>query len=97
MTTAVPPEVTVARLGGDEFAVLVAARDAGSVTAMAERIAARLREPVVADGVRLGVQASIGIAFSGDHDATTDTLLQRADIALYRAKTNRGRDPGLPT
>jgi diguanylate cyclase (GGDEF)-like protein len=90
VTAAVPPSVTVARLGGDEFAVLVTSCDAATVIRMAERIAARLREPVVADGVRLGVQASIGIAFSGDHDATTDTLLQRADIALYRAKTNRG-------
>ncbi len=91
VTAAVPASVTVARLGGDEFAVLVAsAADVAAVIRMAERVAARLREPVMADGVRLGVQASIGIAFSGDHDATTDTLLQRADIALYRAKTNRG-------
>ena len=91
VTTAVPHSVTVARLGGDEFAVLVTSvSDVAAVIRMAERVAARLREPVVADGVRLGVQASIGIAFSGDHDATTDTLLQRADIALYRAKTNRG-------
>ncbi len=91
VTAAVPPSVTVARLGGDEFAILLGSvTDAAAVGRLADRIAARLREPVVDEGVRLAVQASIGIAFSGDHEATTDTLLQRADIALYRAKTNRG-------
>ena len=91
VTAVVPEQVTVARLGGDEFAVLVP--DAGgttSVTALAETITARLREPVVADGVRIGVQASIGIAISPEHASTVETLLKRADIALYRAKTNRG-------
>jgi diguanylate cyclase (GGDEF)-like protein len=91
MTAVVPPSVTVARLGGDEFAVLLGSvTDAAAVGRLADRITERLREPVVNEGVRLAVQASIGIAFSGDHDATTDTLLQRADIALYRAKTDRG-------
>ena len=91
VTAAVPASVTVARLGGDEFAVLVGSvTDPNLVIRLADRIAARLREPLVTEGVRLAVQASIGIALSGDHDASTDTLLQRADIALYRAKTNRG-------
>jgi len=50
----------------------------------------RLREPLLADGVRLGVQASMGFALYPDHADTIDTLLQRADIALYQAKDNRG-------
>ena len=87
----VPAEVTVARLGGDEFAVLVPeAATAAEVSSLAESISSRLREPVVADGVRIGVQASIGIAVAPDHAADVETLLKRADIALYRAKTNRG-------
>jgi diguanylate cyclase (GGDEF)-like protein len=91
VTAVVPDEVTVARLGGDEFAVLVPdAVSLATVTALADTIAARLREPVVADGVRIGVQASIGIATSPEHASTIETLLKRADIALYRAKTNRG-------
>jgi diguanylate cyclase (GGDEF)-like protein len=84
-------DVTVARLGGDEFAVLVS--DAGSAIAaneVAAELAARLREPVVVDGVRLGVQASIGIALAPQDADSFETLLKRADIALYRAKSNRG-------
>jgi diguanylate cyclase (GGDEF)-like protein len=91
LIAAVPEEITVARLGGDEFAILVpAATGVPAVTALAERVAGRLREPVVAEGVRIGVQASIGIALCPEHANTVQTLLQRADIALYRAKTNRG-------
>ena len=42
------------------------------------------------DSVRLGVQASIGIALAPQDADSFETLLKRADIALYRAKSNRG-------
>ncbi len=92
LTTGVPDGVLVARLGGDEFAVLVpSAAGVGEVVALADDLSARLREPVLADGVRVSVQASVGIAVRPDHADTVETLLQRADIALYRAKDERGR------
>jgi diguanylate cyclase (GGDEF)-like protein len=88
---ALPADVTVARLGGDEFAVLVPyAGGLDEVVELARRVTERLREPVMAEGVRVGVQSSIGIAICPDHATTIDALLQRADIALYRAKGNRG-------
>ncbi|HEX2807925.1 MAG TPA: EAL domain-containing protein [Kineosporiaceae bacterium] len=91
ITDALPPGVTVARLGGDEFVVLIGpVAEADAVTRLAHKISARLSEPIVAEGVRLGVQASIGIALNTDHRASTDTMLQRADVALYLAKDNRG-------
>lgn len=84
-------EVTVARLGGDEFAVLVpTVRDVHEAVGIANGVSDLLREPVVADGVRLGVNASIGVAVCPDHADNVDTLLQRADIALYDAKDSRG-------
>src|SRR4051794_3572559 len=82
---------TVARLGGDEFAVLVAAMDSpDDAILVAERIVAALREPFTIDGVRLDVQASIGIAISPQHGTDVETLIQRADVALYTAKEQRG-------
>ena len=43
------------------------------------------------DGVALNVEASIGIALAPDHAKAADELLQRADVALDRARVRRGR------
>jgi diguanylate cyclase (GGDEF)-like protein len=91
MTSALPMPITVARLGGDEFAIIVPWTQAGvDVGQLAEQMMTRLREPLMADGVRIGVHASVGVAIYPDHASTVESLLQRADIALYRAKVNRG-------
>jgi diguanylate cyclase (GGDEF)-like protein len=82
---------TVARLGGDEFAVLLpAARDRAYATAVAEKILDALRTPFEIDGLMLEVGASIGIACYPEHGDDHQTLVQRADIAMYVAKTDRG-------
>jgi diguanylate cyclase (GGDEF)-like protein len=76
-----------ARLGGDEFAVLCdELGDAATVLELANRIAAALSGPVVLRGVSLHVEASVGIALSPMHARDVDGLLQRADVALYKAK-----------
>ncbi len=82
---------TVARLGGDEFAVL-ACDLAGSDDAehLARRMIETLQQPFAVDGVRLDVQASVGIALAPQHGTDVVTLLQRADVALYDAKAHRG-------
>lgn len=81
---------TVARLGGDEFAVLLPAVD-GLTGAL--DVAARLREALTAafqiEGVALDVDASIGVVISGAHGDDAQTLLQRADIAMYVAKQQK--------
>ncbi|MBV6510457.1 MAG: hypothetical protein JJLCMIEE_03613 [Acidimicrobiales bacterium] len=83
---------TVARLGGDEFAVLLTtnASRSGAIT-VAQRIAHSLEEPVNIDGISLQVGASVGIAFYPEHATDADTLVQKADFAMYAAKRNRGR------
>ena len=81
----------MARLGGDEFAVLLTDIEGPeSAGRIAADLSTRLREPVVVDSVRLGVQASVGIAIAPQDADSFETLLKRADIALYRAKSNRG-------
>jgi diguanylate cyclase (GGDEF)-like protein len=82
---------TVARLGGDEFAVcLPAARDTAYAQDVAEKCLRALRTPFEIDGLDLEVGASIGIACFPDHGDEVETLVQRADIAMYVAKTDRG-------
>jgi diguanylate cyclase (GGDEF)-like protein len=75
---------TVARLGGDEFAIVL--RGAADPDAVAESLLARLREPFVVDGTTLQVSGSIGLARHPEHGADVETLMQRADIAMYAAK-----------
>jgi diguanylate cyclase (GGDEF)-like protein len=81
------PGDTVARLGGDEFALLVPdVPEPDAITGLAERITRALQEPVLVDGLPLEVEASVGIAFYPDHGDDVETLLQRADVAMYVAK-----------
>jgi diguanylate cyclase (GGDEF)-like protein len=77
-----------ARLGGDEFVVLVRARtDVGSVLATARRIADAVQAPVELRGMRLDVRVSMGIAVFPEHGLDVHGLLQRADVAMYAAKS----------
>jgi diguanylate cyclase (GGDEF)-like protein len=78
---------TAARLGGDEFAVLLHGLiDAPGVEQVLARIRAALDRPIELGGGRSAkVGASIGIAFSGP-GTDIDTLIRRADLAMYTAK-----------
>jgi diguanylate cyclase (GGDEF)-like protein len=86
----------VARLGGDEFAVLLGTADDARVRRVADRLLQRLRQPVGLAGhavtvtVTVTVTASIGgtLAVAGD---TPESLLHRADTAMYAAKRD-GKD-----
>lgn len=77
----------VARLGGDEFAVLLPrlAR-LEDIHRVIQKIEAALQQPLIIEGLPMAVEASIGVAFYPDHGENPDTLLQRADIAMYTAK-----------
>jgi diguanylate cyclase (GGDEF)-like protein len=95
LSDVVRPEDTVARLGGDEFAILVTElghrRHAADV---ADRIVTALAEPFRHDGMTFEIQASIGIALHPAHGRDFETLLQRADVAMYVAKE---RGTGIET
>ncbi|MEP7368240.1 MAG: bifunctional diguanylate cyclase/phosphodiesterase, partial [Dermatophilaceae bacterium] len=79
---------TVARLGGDEFAVLLPnVGGLDNATAIATSLRACLEKPFHVEGIDLDVEASVGVVLSGNHGGDTTTLMQRADIAMYVAKT----------
>ena len=79
---------TIARLGGDEFAmVLPHVPDPAAVLHVADKIRAALRVPFIVQGLTLDVRGSIGVALFPGHGKDVDTLLQRADVAMYLAKT----------
>jgi diguanylate cyclase (GGDEF)-like protein len=91
--TAVLREVdTIARLGGDEFAVLLpGVADVEAVHGVALALQAALGAPFQVHGVDLDVEASIGVVMSGEHGTDPTLLLQRADVAMYVAKTQNLR------
>ena len=84
------PSDTLARLGGDEFGVVLPGADAAVAAVVAERMLRAVERPFVVEGQPLTVGASIGIACSPEHAQDAETLLRRADVAMYVAK----RAPG---
>lgn len=78
---------TVARWGGDEFTVLLPQiRDVEDATNTAYRILDALKTPFQISEHELYIGASIGIALYPQDGKVTETLLQNADVALYRCK-----------
>jgi diguanylate cyclase (GGDEF)-like protein len=80
---------TLARLGGDEFAVLLPGCDAAAAAAIVEQVRAILDEPFAIRGLTLHVEASVGVAAFPEHAEDGDTLVRRADVAMYQAKESR--------
>jgi diguanylate cyclase (GGDEF)-like protein len=78
---------TVARLGGDEFGILLhGVGEPADAAVIAESLLGRLREPFVVDATTLQVGGSVGVACHPAHGDDVETLIQRADIAMYAAK-----------
>ena len=76
------------RFGGEEFVILLNKTDAGGASISAERIRKKIEAmALVWCGTRIQVTASIGAASLG-HDETREQFLERADMALYKAKTD---------
>jgi diguanylate cyclase (GGDEF)-like protein len=78
---------TVARHGGDEFVVVLAGiTDEKSLIAWMERARSMISEPVWLDNMELYVGCSMGASVFPQDGDDAETLLKRADVAMYRAK-----------
>ncbi len=90
VTSHVRANDVVARVGGDEFvALLETVRSPHDAVAVAEKLRESFAQPLVVGGRLLRVSVSIGVAFAVPDD-DPDTVLARADAALYRAKRSGG-------
>ncbi|AHI24273.1 diguanylate cyclase/phosphodiesterase with PAS/PAC sensor(s) [Komagataeibacter xylinus E25] len=86
------PEDLVARLGGDEFAIIwPLVPEPAELTCRAHEIVETVSRPYVIDGHHVVIGASVGAALYPQDADNAETLLQYADIALYRAKS-QGRN-----
>jgi diguanylate cyclase (GGDEF)-like protein/PAS domain S-box-containing protein len=77
---------TLARLGGDEFALLLDGADEPNAVAAAERLLARVSEPVTVADHELSLGASIGIVMHMGGEADREELMRHGDVAMYAAK-----------
>lgn len=81
------PDDIVARLGGDEFGILLdGITSPAAASALCQRMLDVLTPPFSVQDLTLEVGASIGIALFPTHGRDVDTLVQRADVAMYEAK-----------
>ena len=88
----VRPTDTLARLGGDEFVLLLSGATESEAVVVADRLHARLAEPIIIAGRDLSFGASIGVAVHRGGGGDADDLVRYADVAMYAAKeAGRGR------
>jgi len=80
----------IARLGGDEFAILLPGANVAVAQRTAHAMLRALEQPFLSDDHALEITASIGIAAFPDHATDAETLLRRADVAMYAAKRTGG-------
>lgn len=78
---------SVSRYGGDEFLIQLSnARDSDTITDITEKILLHLAKPFDVGGYELSTSFSIGIAIYPDDGRDFDTLLKKANTAMYKAK-----------
>ena len=77
----------VARLGGDEFAILFAHTKHAAASHIAEKLLHSLEPAFELEGHNLYVGGTVGIAYYPEHASDARTLAQRAEMAMYHAKS----------
>lgn len=78
---------TLSRQGGDEFLILLSDQDdVDAVSIVAEKILHRLAAPVDIAGAEFSISLSMGVAVYPEDGKDFDTLLKKADAAMYQAK-----------
>jgi len=78
----------LARLGGDEFAVLLDDAGHDEASEVAVKLRAAVEKPFALEDIALHSSVSIGMALFPDDGPDLSTLLSKADIAMYKAKTS---------
>lgn len=82
------PSDIVSRLSGDEFVMVLARKDNQHITETVEHLKASLMAPAQISGVTITPSASIGISLYPENGHDVGSLIHRADMAMYQAKSS---------
>ncbi len=83
-----PDDATIARFGGDEFIVACETGGRREAEVLSQRMMEEISRPIRIGEDRLEIASSMGISLLPEDGEDFDTLLQGADLALYRSKVN---------
>lgn len=86
LSTHVRQEDLAARVGGDEFVILINSAYEVDLDTFCSRLLATIREPHIYESEPLNISVSIGVACLTEESSTVETLLKRADDAMYEVK-----------
>ena len=99
LSEVVGAQYPLARLGGDEFAVLMPSVELAEAKALAARILTSLETPISLEDQTVDLGAGIGISGFPAHGGDAESLLSRAEVAMYEAKLSGNEavlyDPSL--
>ncbi len=86
----------ISRIGGDEFVIIPTnIKSITYVQEISDRIQKALKTPFIYNEEALSVGASIGISIFPEHGKDADTLIRKADVAMYEVKKKGGYDYAL--
>lgn len=87
LKSTIDESMTVARFGGDEFAILCPTLEQDEQAyLLTKKVQKAVAIHFVLDDVIIDITATAGIAFYPEHGKDADTLIQRANLAIYHAK-----------
>jgi diguanylate cyclase (GGDEF)-like protein/PAS domain S-box-containing protein len=86
LRTALRDTDTVARMSGDEFVVILSEDSEPLTPAIVQRVMDSVAQPILLGGREFFVTCSVGVAAYPSEGTSADSLIEHADIAMYRAK-----------
>ncbi|RJG20820.1 EAL domain-containing protein [Massilia cavernae] len=90
LKAALPDDAVIARVGDAELALLLPRSSAEYATEVASRLNKALYEPLKVGSLMLDARVLIGMAMFPGHASAADSLIRRANAAMYQAKPARG-------
>ena len=80
---------TVARWGGDEFLAVLSNMNDREIKVVIDKISQHLEEPVIYNNHSINLKTSIGVSYFPEDGETPDSLISKADKAMYKSKKSK--------